>query len=909
MNSIASALVNGTLLSALLAAAVWLVLRAAPRRFLNAATRHLVWWIVLGITIALPALQLPIRSVRVEPISSASHDSAGKHSLTVAPQSTGAPQLAASPQRTAAPVIVRKETQATIAVDSTVPVVAPFASAHSLPSISFPIRVSTGAWLRPILWTWLLASVLLLVRLAADYAALDRQKSRASDVPPLLFARAADWLAMCGARRKRVRLAASAEIDIPVAVGPRQLAILIPSRVMDALDSREIDDGALDQIGLHEAAHIARYDDYALLLQRAIEALFALHPVVRWITRQIDLEREIACDDFVIQATRRPRSYASCLTQMVELCGVVRPALVAAPVADDLSHLSRRVEMLLDTTRRTGTRLLRGRLSLVIAGLAAMAWFAGRTPQFLAFAQPVARFAETHIVQKLSNVVMTPQVALAQSNAAAGTAPELAGRVVEDSSGGALASAELRFHAAGMRELAADLETDREGRFHAEGLPPGDYSVDVSKPNFVTTAFRLHVPGATPVVRLVRYGVIDGQVTGSDGQPLPGRILDYGRTIGSARISLLVRKPGGDLQLFREVYVEDGHFRAFDLPPGSYAVGLWYSGMKDGSGMQLYPDTAHPQFFTISGGEEYRDINFSLTRGQAFRVSGKIDLPQPGMSFSVALGVPEQPALPVGRVETEKDGSFHFDKVPYGTYDLFAAGPSGGYTAFESVLRRGDTLFGRMRIQVTGQDLTGINVAVSPARSLSVILRSNKTDTPAAGCPQSTAITIAPIEPWGVMFQTNAQAHFGSEQVITGLPPGRFRLVASALGNGCYQSNPDVVDLSGAFSGPAAVELAAAASIHGVLRGTDRPTNHAVVLIDADGTTGSQAQVAFPDAEGRFRFDGLRPGRYKMAAPLAAEKTSGRWIADVAKMTEVGVPGGASVNVDLTAMLPQGGRP
>ena len=53
MNTITSALVNGAVLSAFLAAAVWLVLRAAPRRFLNAATRHLIWWIVLAITLVL----------------------------------------------------------------------------------------------------------------------------------------------------------------------------------------------------------------------------------------------------------------------------------------------------------------------------------------------------------------------------------------------------------------------------------------------------------------------------------------------------------------------------------------------------------------------------------------------------------------------------------------------------------------------------------------------------------------------------------------------------------------------------------------------------------------------------------------------------------------------------------------
>ena len=53
-------------------------------------------------------------------------------------------------------------------------------------------------------------------------------------------------------------------------------------------------------------------------------------------------------------------------------------------------------------------------------------------------------------------------------------AQDVDGRVLEDTSGEPLVNAELRFRQAGMRELAADLETDRDGRFHASGIPAGE---------------------------------------------------------------------------------------------------------------------------------------------------------------------------------------------------------------------------------------------------------------------------------------------------------------------------------------------------------------------------------------------------------------------------------------------------
>ena len=66
---------------------------------------------------------------------------------------------------------------------------------------------------------------------------------------------------------------------------------------------------------------------------------------------------------------------------------------------------------------------------------------------------------------------------------AAAVAQGVEGRVLEDHSGSALASVEVRVHRAGMARLVADLETEADGRFRLPALSAADYRVDFSKPN------------------------------------------------------------------------------------------------------------------------------------------------------------------------------------------------------------------------------------------------------------------------------------------------------------------------------------------------------------------------------------------------------------------------------------------
>ena len=139
------------------------------------------------------------------------------------------------------------------------------------------------------------------------------------------------------------------------------------------------------------------------------------------------------------------------------------------------------------------------------------------------------------------------------------------------------------------------------------------------------------------------------------------------------------------------------------------------------------------------------------------------------------------------------------------------------------------------------------------------------------------------------------------------LAPGKFRISAMNLGSACYQANQAIADLSAESPGPVAIELAAAGQITGALRaGAARPAEFVVVLLEDGASPDAQARLAFPDPQGHFGFDGLRPGRYRVAAQPAAESKA-RWVSDVTRMTELEVKGGSPTEIELPAAA-KGGR-
>src|SRR5262249_47399960 len=177
------------------------------------------------------------------------------------------------------------------------------------------------------------------------------------------------WMLSCQVRRP-ARLLVSARIASPMAVGFRNPAVLLPESLLPEFAGAE-----LDHVLLHELAHMARRDDWTNLAARLASALFAFHPVALWIVRQIDREREIACDDWVVSMTGEARPYATSLTRLFELCRARNRVLLATGMATRGSRLGERIEMLLRARRQflakaSWTKLGFACIALVAAGIA-----------------------------------------------------------------------------------------------------------------------------------------------------------------------------------------------------------------------------------------------------------------------------------------------------------------------------------------------------------------------------------------------------------------------------------------------------------------------------------------------------------------------------------------------------------
>ena len=113
----------------------------------------------------------------------------------------------------------------------------------------------------------------------------------------------------------RVVLLESTAIDDPVTVGVLHPAIILPSKVIPALDEPD-----LTAILAHEYGHIRRKDFLVHLLCRLTALPLAWHPGIQYLMSKISQTRELACDDYAAVRLGKRIVYARTLLRLASLC-------------------------------------------------------------------------------------------------------------------------------------------------------------------------------------------------------------------------------------------------------------------------------------------------------------------------------------------------------------------------------------------------------------------------------------------------------------------------------------------------------------------------------------------------------------------------------------------------------------
>jgi beta-lactamase regulating signal transducer with metallopeptidase domain len=302
--------------------AAWAV--AAALRNSSAALRHWVWCAALAGLLALPGLSLALPGWRVA-IWPASSAVAAREGVMQAPLPVSAPAA-------------RQSLHPGMLLEEEAPPLSPSLLARA---------VATIDWRMTALVVWLVGAAIVLARFLIGTARVWRLARSARQVTGDGWTQAARKLAANLRLRRRVALLASNRVKLPMTCGVWRPVVLLPA---DAEGwSRECRHIVL----LHELAHIKRRDCLTQSLAQVVCAIHWFNPLVWLAARRLRVEREVACDDYVLEVGTRASDYAAHLVEIASAAGAGRDF---SPVAVGMacSQLESRVRAILDPRARRG---------------------------------------------------------------------------------------------------------------------------------------------------------------------------------------------------------------------------------------------------------------------------------------------------------------------------------------------------------------------------------------------------------------------------------------------------------------------------------------------------------------------------------------------------------------------------
>ena len=434
------AALKGAILVAIAAAAAYLL------RKRSAASRHAAWTAAVIGHLAIPALVLFLPAWRMPVLPAASWMRA--EATPVAAPAT-IPATDENPK-----VAPDKGAPSTFAADAK----SSARASNPLPPVA-PAREPLG--IIPIVAAiWFAGALLVLLRLAFGtwrVGQLARDGSRVEDGVWLsLTQRLANRL---GVTRPLILLRGE-RLAVPVTWGIVYPAVLLPQDADTWSEERRR--FVLD----HEMAHVKRFDALTQLLAQISVAVFWFDPLVWIAAHQMRVEREHACDDYVLRDGTAPSLYAGELLEMVRSIGTpshdrAAPAFAALAMARR-SEFEGRMLAILDprldrhTLTRRGTLMTALIVALLTLPLAALQ----------PYQQPTAEAATLPASFKVS-IGESPALQTSPASGAPGASPSTAVNAAQSAGWSRLPKS------TGVTPAQPATKISQQSRWSCEAYPPG----------------------------------------------------------------------------------------------------------------------------------------------------------------------------------------------------------------------------------------------------------------------------------------------------------------------------------------------------------------------------------------------------------------------------------------------------
>jgi bla regulator protein blaR1 len=212
---------------------------------------------------------------------------------------------------------------------------------------------------------WMIGVVVFGIRLYGAWLLSSRLETTAEPITGYWYDQLAKLSNEIGLKSK-VAIAQCETVGSPIILGFLKPVILLPVGMLNGLTTAEI-----ETILVHELAHVRRQDYLINLIQSVIETVLFFNPFVWLISADIRTDRELCCDDVVVEF-KNPLTYAKALHRLEEERVWGNSFGLAA--AGNRNYLLKRIKRIMSIEKKESSPRRIYAVLLVVMVLAGCSW-------------------------------------------------------------------------------------------------------------------------------------------------------------------------------------------------------------------------------------------------------------------------------------------------------------------------------------------------------------------------------------------------------------------------------------------------------------------------------------------------------------------------------------------------------